>query len=101
MAKQEGGRGMAKRKADRTNDDRAFIERPDQWPRWPWLPLKRKNSELADKNLGVLIANGAKDYTVYHVNLFDLPMPIERFKASPRTTYLTLDALLADGWRVD
>lgn len=103
---------MANRKADETKEDQAFINDPGGWPIWPWLPLKRGNNELADKNLGVLWVGdlpetharkrGPDDrWVVWHVQLFDLPPNVEAFRASPHTIYPTLDALLADGWRVD
>ena len=83
-------------------NDRAFILNFTEWPCWPWLPLKRKNNSLEEKNLGVLCADGFKDgFTIYHVYLFGLPRSPEEFKASPQTHYTTVDALLADGWAVD
>lgn len=84
------------------HDDRAFILNYDRWPVWPYLPLKRRNNSLEDKNLGVLCADGFKNgFTIYHVYLFDLPRTAELFMASPQSHYKTVDDLLSDGWIVD
>lgn len=84
----------------RTFDDLTMIRNPLRWPCWPWLPLKRRNNSLEDKNLGILCADG-KSLTVYHVYLFDLPKTKEEFESVPKSEYATHEAMLQDGWIVD
>jgi hypothetical protein len=94
-----------------THDDATMIRQTMRWPRWPMLPLKRKNNSLEDWNLGVLLDTKANDdalkgkpgskFTVYHVYMFDPPKDKAGWDAAPKTEYDTLTALLADGWVVD
>lgn len=88
------------KKAPAEFDDLAMVRNPGRWPCWPWLPVKRRNHSLEDKNLGLLVDDG-KAPTVYHVYLFALPKTPEAFKAAPQTRYATHEAMLADGWVVD
>ena len=78
--------------------DKEFIDDPDRWPNWPMLPVKRRDNSLANKNLGLLIDQGKKTRTVFHVYMFDLP---DSFEDAPKTEYANTDAMVADGWRVD
>ncbi len=80
--------------------DKAMMQDCLQWPAWPYLPVKRKNNSLEDRNLGVLWV-GSSGLTVHHVYMFDLPPTAEEFKKMPSTVYKDLDSLLADGWIVD
>lgn len=77
-----------------------LILNPDEWPVWPFLPVKRKDSSLENKNLGFLVDEHKKDgkLTVYHGMLFNTPM---KLKELPKSTYDDVDALLADGWVID
>ncbi len=78
--------------------DRDMINAPSKWPCWPFLPVKRLNNSLRDKNLGVLIDEGKKTRTIYHVYMFDLPPSME---GQPKTEYANTDKMLEEGWRVD
>lgn len=102
---------MAKAKVNPVRDDGAYIRNYDRWNAWPCCPVKRRNSELRDKNLGVLLSDqnhadavrgkaGAK-FIVYHVYLFMLPKTKAEWDAAPKTEYNTLNDLLDDGWMVD
>lgn len=83
-------------------DNKKMMMDPDSWPCWPYLPVKRKNYSLKDKNLGLLTADGGKEEkTIYHVYLFALPKTLQEFLNSPTTVYPNIDELLADGWVVD
>ncbi len=82
----------------------------EKWPSWPFLPLKRKDNSLANKNLGFLLATkehddavkGTGTFCVYHLYMFDdLPLGKEEWDAVSRTEYNTADDLLRDGWAVD
>lgn len=90
-------------------DDAVYIRKYADWWRWPFCPLKRRNNELREKNLGVLLASqehadavkGKGKFRVYHCYMFDPPETKEEWDATPYTEYDTLEALLADGWMVD
>lgn len=77
-------------------DDKKFILAKN-WPHLYWLPMKRRNNSLEDRNLGILYVNDTR-VIVYHAYLWDLP---ENWRQSEKTEYDSVDALLADGWRVD
>lgn len=91
--------------------DATMIRKPMEWPCWPFLPVKRRNNNLADKNLGVILAMQEHDdaikrkpgskFTVFHVYMFDAPKGKEAWDAAPKTEYDTVEALLQDGWEVD
>ncbi len=71
----------------------------ESWPQWPYLPVKRYDSSMENNNLGILVdLLDGKHWTVYHVNLYDIPQDL---RTARRTEYATVDALLADGWVVD
>lgn len=93
-----------KNQLGRSHDDASMIDDPDQWPCWPFLPIKRKNNSLEDKNLGVLLAtqeHADGKRIVYHGCLFGWPKTSEAVKALPTTEYESTQQLLADGWIVD
>lgn len=75
-----------------------------QWPRWPFLPLKR-SPQYRGEDLGFLYADNARDEDgvyVYLANLFGMAdMTPEQRSAIKRLDYPTVDAMLADGWMVD
>lgn len=79
--------------------DKEMIENPLNWPRYPFLPVKRyrKPGELADCRV---IWVGARTRLV-EANLFALPKTKEDFLALPYTEYANIEAVLADGWVVD
>jgi hypothetical protein len=80
-------------------DDLVMMQHPEQWPRWPKLPVVRR-SEFK-KNTGVLLELGFHDDvkpTVYLINLFD---PILKLSDIEQIKYESFDALIADGWHVD
>ncbi len=92
-------------------DDAAFIRKYNDWPCWPFCPLKRRSNSLEKKDLGVLLATqehadavvkkpGSK-FIIYHGYMFDFPKTGEEVSKLPTTEYASLEELLADGWVVD
>ncbi len=79
--------------------DKEMIDNPDLWPNWPFLPVKRRDNSLENKNLGVLIDENDSHRTVYHVYMFDLPK--NGLKDKPKTLYPNTDTMIAEGWRID
>ena len=69
----------------------------EKWPCWPFLPVKRRNHKV-EPNIGVMCASKEDRWTVYHINMFDMPRDLA---TASKSEYATVDALLADGWVVD
>lgn len=102
---------MANAKGYGPGDDREFILNPVLWPRWPLLPLKRRNDKNPPFDCGLLIAvdpaKGKLATTVFCAYLFGLQngktikeLLIDNPNVE-RIEYDNVDALLADGWVVD
>lgn len=77
-------------------DDAAMIADPEEWPVWPFLPMK--NPELRDKqkpHAGFFFNSSTEDSKVvfYEGFIFD--------KASAVKTDLTPEQVLAAGWIID
>lgn len=82
-------------------DDMRMVMNPDRWPAWPYLPVKKRDHNFEDKNLGVLIATEPRTWVVYHTNVFDRPTTMAEWEALPKTEYPSAYDMLADGWVVD
>ncbi len=80
-----------------TEEDRKFIDNPDTWLNWPFLPVKRYNEGEPGAFPTVGIIHVSNKTTVYLRNLFDLPDTARTEKKE----YDNLDALFDDGWVVD
>ena len=77
----------------------AMMQSPDTWPRWPFLPLIRRNKAPNPFGVeGLLYDDSANKFTVYYANLFMLP---QNLAACASKTYESYEAILADGWEVD
>jgi hypothetical protein len=83
------------------NRDVAFIMNPNKWPRWPFLPLKRKGEN--GLQVGYLYGDPvtsmgrlAAPLKIYGGNIFS-PSPDDPVVGE----YDSADALVAAGWRVD
>lgn len=75
--------------------EKALIEDFDNWPHFPFLPVKQwKEGRLSIGTITVM------DLTkVYEVNLFDvLESKIEVFLNCTWTKYDSLEHMLLDGW---
>ena len=92
---------MSKKAAQVTFNDLEMMKDPYKWPCWPFLPLKRRNHDLSSKNLGILLDDGKKTRTIYHVYLYALPTTSEGWRTAPQTIYESEEAIRQDGWVVD
>lgn len=76
-------------------DDAEMMKRPNLWPAWPILPLKRKKGP-GESEEG-FIADSLQPNRVYLANMFMIgvinPLPFQDYD-SP-------EAIVADGWKVD
>lgn len=83
--------------------DLNMMKSPDNWPRWPLLPIKRSKGP-GFPQCASLFADGKP--TVILTNLWaleDLPGSTygEKFANVEKIEYPSFDALVTDGWRVD
>ena len=80
-----------------TVDDKNFILDPTRWPNWPILPMKN----IDRQEIGVMRAVQEElGNTIYLINMWEIKENTDWTKV-PKKTYLSIDALLADGWIVD
>lgn len=83
--------------ADPTARDRAMITSPDEWPAWPYLPMKNREERLPGgwPKLGFFYnASTIDDTVVFYEGIMHQAQeakPVEK----------TIDELLTEGWRVD
>ena len=90
-----------------TARDLLYFQTPRQWPRYPFLPVRRHPPGSTECQLGLLYdARGVSgtyglSATVFLVNLFDVPPTEAEFLALPRRVYDTFEELAADGWVID
>jgi hypothetical protein len=81
------------------------MKNPDAWPRWPALPVVKRNAQMSDPEAcGFLMAPGLKNGPpvpeVYIGNIITLSVDRVPLAKIPKKTYLDLEALVAE-WRVD
>ena len=76
--------------------DRAMIQNPDDWPRWPILPMKRRRH--GGSEMGIILAGHST--MIYHCNMFDPRLKTDHASIK-KTNYATVTDLLADGWMID
>lgn len=82
--------------------DQKMMERPSLWPKWPWLPLKRRPG----RDLGCLYASsqGGNPVVFVSVNLWQMAesewkdKPVQEW---PGYRLVTPAELIAEGWIVD
>jgi hypothetical protein len=96
--------------------DRAFISDPEQWPKWPVLPLIRRNrAPWTEKACGFILPGQLASPVVYIGVIYMLDTIAEQIKQETGKTYVdweeivarlekvtydSLDALVAE-WKVD
>lgn len=78
------------------NADLRFLQDPNLWPAWPFLPLKRYNATGGWPEFGYVVAVKGQLTSIRKGNMFGA-------KSDDPVTwvYETPEALLADGWEVD
>lgn len=89
----------------------AMIENEDQWPQWPWLPVKNVHRHDPDcdysaenDGLGMLLsptwmAKAEKPIQVLFINMLDLPKALEdRRTGIPHKDFESVEAMVRAGW---
>lgn len=77
---------------DEKRGDREFILDQENWPNWPWLPLKRPSDWGAAFMSGPELTRHLED---------GIPLRIYVSPDLEMLEYLNVGTLIADGWRVD
>lgn len=93
---------QARRDADRIERDvnLEFMRDPDKWPLWPILPLKRR-SNIAGIPPETGFMAGGWPGIVYRGNLHEVKTGMNLNDHFSRSEFLSLEAVVAAGWRVD
>lgn len=71
--------------------DLELMRAVDEWPRWPVLPVKRYRNGLPQFGVLAEVAGAVQPIVYGHI-----PRGL-----APGAEYDSLEALAADGWRVD
>lgn len=84
---------------ERELSDAEFIRNPDNWPRWPILPVVKRDSS---RQIGI-VAHFSDDGTIGGLKYWFYPgMNMFEFDASGKREELTdIDKFVGEGWRVD
>jgi len=72
--------------------DKAMIESPDYWPRWPLLPIKRKWG--LEPCVALISEEHGRLRVAYGANLWDTHVGLDWVE-------FDVDELLREGWVVD
>jgi hypothetical protein len=78
-------------------NDLEFVRNPNDWPMYPYLPLKRRGHL---NNTGFICADGASR-TIYLANIFAVMEGEVEIANTEKIIYSSLEELLKDGWMVD
>jgi len=71
----------------------------DDWPHWPFLPMKKRTKDSFGWKFGVIIADNLSKVIIS--NLFMLPDTVEELMNLNCEEYESVEAMLEDGWIVD
>lgn len=83
-------------------DELNMMSNPGLWPRWPWLPMKRRKvGDLPDTGLLHADAEAGKPTKLYKGNLYEGLGWFPRHDQAFWKEYPNFDAIVADGWVVD
>jgi hypothetical protein len=90
---------MAKPKYDpvkeREDATRRLVGNSDEWPRWPFLPMKRPGTW----DFGLMVEEDSDTYNIYlGINLFDRNKDFDKAKV---VSFHSVGELIAAGWTVD
>ena len=80
------------------NTDLQFMRNPDKWPNWPLLPLKKKGDFHCQ--YAFITEQVGPPFYLYEGSIYE-PKVTSSLQSLPKKAYLTLQAILDDGWEVD
>lgn len=74
-----------------------MLNDPSSWPRWPWLPMKKRPGGIADPNgLGYIYGDPGQPIILHVGNMLSTDM-----SKLPTLTFESVEALMQAGWVVD
>jgi hypothetical protein len=82
-----------------------FLTTPLLWPRWPILPVVRRQN--GDEELGLIcdllgcVGLAGYSATVFLTNVFEAPNTVSGLLKLRRESFDTAEELFEAGWRVD
>lgn len=71
---------------------RAMMLDPQRWPRWPWLPIKRRGHNQPGTECAAIYADDTVEGE---------PVTVKFPRPGQPKVYTDVDAVLDDGWIVD
>lgn len=85
--------------------DEEFVNTPDEWPAWPWLPVVKKNYEKEESYpaCGLVHASNTKQViegSMYTLASFTAEERTKALKEATRYHYDSVEKMLAE-WRID
>lgn len=104
MRKTQEQRRLEQAQLDRERD-LAMMQSPNDWPNWPVLPIKKWDKEKHQMDCACIIDEGplrqSVGIKVYLVSMYQLCEKSKPLMEHKSKEYPSLDALVADGWKVD
>ena len=88
------------------SDDQTELEmilKVDEWPNWPYLPLKMPSEALGEFPAFATLLDEVyprNSYKLIHRSLFQ-DKDLKAFEEGGRSSSVTAEAVIALGWRVD
>ena len=79
-------------------DNLLMIQTPQEWPQWPWLPIKKWSDTRREMDCAVI--NAGNLTTIWHTNLWALSRRTT-FEDVSKTQFDSAEAIVAAGWVVD
>lgn len=92
---------VALRKAERRAEDVRMIRTPNNWPRWPLLPVKRASKQPGAMPECAILTEDAVGFRLYDANMFEIAAHNKKLTDAPFKPYPTAEAVVDDGWTVD
>lgn len=84
-------------------DDVEFIQTPNDWPRWPFLPMKRwrgsSDGSRSVMDTGIIHISNLNKVVI--TNLYGMPTTFDEFTKLPNEEFRSADEIVAAGWVVD
>ena len=83
--------------------DKQVIENMGSWPRWPFMPMKKRNKDSGFPwDLGLIVAGENQLSTVFlGLTIWDRDLGDKLKTWECKRVYPTIDAMFADGWICD
>ena len=81
-------------------ETKEMIETPDNWPQWPFLPIKKRDPKGGMSDCAILWDAQGYRTTIFKINMFDIHGKDDLLN-SEQVKYSSVDEILDAGWIVD